>query len=91
VRILHCHAGYDTRDFKGGASIPIGVPLANLRCYVLDEYLQLLPVGVPGELMVSGIQVSARLHQAAGPDRREIRRQPIRARRPAPQPHVPHR
>jgi len=58
VRILHCHAGYDTRDFKGGASIPIGVPLANLRCYVLDEYLQLLPVGVPGELMVSGIQVA---------------------------------
>ncbi len=51
-------AGYDTRDFKGGASMPIGGPLANLRCYVLDEHLQLLPVGVPGELMVSGIQVA---------------------------------
>jgi len=38
--------------------MPIGVPLANLRCYVLDEHLQLLPVGVPGELMVSGIQVA---------------------------------
>ena len=38
--------------------MPIGGPLANLRCYVLDEHLQLLPVGVPGELMVSGIQVA---------------------------------
>ena len=38
--------------------MPIGVPLANLRCYVLDEHLQLQPVGVPGELMVSGIQVA---------------------------------
>ena len=38
--------------------MPIGGPLANLHCYVLDEHLQLLPVGVPGELMVSGIQVA---------------------------------
>ncbi len=38
--------------------MPIGVPLANLRCYVLDAVLQPLPVGVPGELMVSGIQVA---------------------------------
>ena len=50
--------GYDvTAEFKGGASVPIGRPIANTSCYVLDANLQLQPVGLPGELMVSGVQV----------------------------------
>jgi len=38
--------------------VPIGFPLANTACYVLDQYLQPLPVGLTGELFVSGQGVS---------------------------------
>ena len=37
--------------------VPIGKPLANLNLYILDESMQLLPIGVPGEICVSGIGV----------------------------------
>ncbi len=35
-------------------SVPVGRPLANARIYLLDPNLQLAPLGVPGELCVSG-------------------------------------
>ncbi|QHI35457.1 Tyrocidine synthase 3 [Kordia antarctica] len=35
-------------------SIPIGVPISNTRAYILDDNLELLPLGVPGRLYLSG-------------------------------------
>lgn len=35
--------------------IPIGRPIDNTKVYVLDQHLQLLPLGVPGEICVAGV------------------------------------
>jgi amino acid adenylation domain-containing protein len=38
-------------------NVPIGRPLPNVWLYVLDRHLNLVPVGVPGEICVSGVAV----------------------------------
>ncbi|HLP61102.1 MAG TPA: amino acid adenylation domain-containing protein, partial [Candidatus Deferrimicrobium sp.] len=37
--------------------IPIGKPVQNMKIYIVDNYMQLCPIGVKGEIWVSGIGV----------------------------------
>jgi amino acid adenylation domain-containing protein len=41
----------------GTLSVPIGKPLANLNLFIVNDQMQLNPIGVPGEICVSGIGV----------------------------------
>jgi arthrofactin-type cyclic lipopeptide synthetase C len=42
----------------GEKIIPIGKPIANIRMYVLDPHLRMLPAGCSGELYISGVGVA---------------------------------
>ena len=42
------------QDITAGNGSVIGIPIPDLKLYVLDQYQQPVPVGVPGELYVGG-------------------------------------
>ncbi|ALN78402.1 non-ribosomal peptide synthetase [Lysobacter antibioticus] len=64
LQLVHCYGPTETTTFAvSGAiaaldehthNVPIGTPLDNMQVYVLDEALQPVPTGVPGELYIAG-------------------------------------
>jgi amino acid adenylation domain-containing protein len=63
-RLLHVYGPTESTTFASwylvqavpqeATTIPIGKPLANTQIYVLDQHMQPVPVGVPGELYIGG-------------------------------------
>ncbi|WP_150573659.1 non-ribosomal peptide synthetase, partial [Pseudomonas fluorescens] len=50
INVTHWHC-----QPSDGERSPIGRPLANVLCHVLDDELELSPPGVPGELCLGGV------------------------------------
>ncbi|MBW8687176.1 non-ribosomal peptide synthetase [Chitinophaga rhizophila] len=46
-------------ELTNAVNVTIGKPVANTRIYIVDEQLQQQPIGVPGELLIEGVQVAA--------------------------------
>jgi acetyltransferase-like isoleucine patch superfamily enzyme len=61
---VYCTTGWNVP--KGDAPLHVGIPMANTRAYVVDPRLELLPIGVPGELAIGGVCVARGYH--ARPD-----------------------
>ncbi|MFL1427443.1 MULTISPECIES: amino acid adenylation domain-containing protein [unclassified Nocardiopsis] len=63
VRLVHGYGPAESMIFTHARTltavpegrIPVGGPLANKRCFVLDERLRPVPVGMAGELYVAGV------------------------------------
>ncbi len=39
-------------------SVPIGKPIPNNKIYILDDYNKIVPIGIPGEICIGGIQLA---------------------------------
>lgn len=49
---------YDLSGWDGDSEPPIGRPMANRRTYLVDGSLNLVPIGVPGEILIGGAGIA---------------------------------
>jgi non-ribosomal peptide synthetase component F len=55
---VYSHIWDVSADFDGRRSVPIGRPMDNIKSYILDQHGQPVPVGVIGELHLSGAGIA---------------------------------
>lgn len=56
---------FDCGSLPQTDAIPIGKPIANMAAYVVDANLNLVPQGIPGELVIAGVNLSHGYHRRA--------------------------
>ena len=49
---------YNLKPLKNIVNVPIGKPLSNICVYIVDRHNKLCPIGIPGELCISGVGVA---------------------------------
>src|SRR5262249_40929102 len=52
VGVLTCEL--EDRLIGESATVPVGQPIGNVSAYVLDQYLEPAPIGVPGQIYIGG-------------------------------------
>jgi amino acid adenylation domain-containing protein len=53
-----CASSFHVSEIPQRAAIPIGKPIGNVQLYILNKNLNPLPVGIPGELCIGGINLA---------------------------------
>lgn len=67
----------NVQNLNGEKEITVGPPTKNTQIHILDKDMKRVPIGVVGEIYISGIQVGLRIYWKSRKDKRGFPRQPI--------------